>query len=218
MFEHFYPRPPCGGRPPADLSATAAPAISIHVPLAGDDLRAAVRAILELPISIHVPLAGDDSNAAQARPPPCYFYPRPPCGGRQLCKVLHAGLVRFLSTSPCGGRPVVITGGDSKIHFYPRPPAGDDGLAWIRNADFAGFLSTSPCGGRLLDGSNDERWILFLSTSPCGGRQHAVNVLEIARDISIHVPLRGTTFMASLLQTLLKFLSTSPCGGRLWAF
>ena len=36
-FCHFYPRPPCGGRPQPRQQGTKARYISIPVPLAGDD-------------------------------------------------------------------------------------------------------------------------------------------------------------------------------------
>ena len=55
--------------------------ISIHVPLAGDDIPA-----LDGPdhpvISIHVPLAGDDRVRILDGIEHHNFYPRPPCGGR----------------------------------------------------------------------------------------------------------------------------------------
>ena len=35
---YFYPRPPCGGRPPRKETSMPDGTISIHVPLAGDDL------------------------------------------------------------------------------------------------------------------------------------------------------------------------------------
>ena len=79
----FYPRPPCGGRPftrgRTDVSISflsTSPlrgttrvgvgcfyqsAISIHVPLAGDDSTTTMFLRSSL-ISIHVPLAGDDAS------------------------------------------------------------------------------------------------------------------------------------------------------------
>ena len=82
-------------------------------------------------ISIHVPLAGDDIPPLR-RCIPCrsHFYPRPPCGGR-------LGTVRgpcqpgdFYPRPPCGGRrslPGSRAGcSDISIHV---PLAGDDGAA-----------------------------------------------------------------------------------------
>ena len=77
----------------------------------------------------------------------------------------------------------------------------------------------------------------FQSTSPCGGRRDKALCLCIRFEISIHVPLRGTTLLGNQRQrdipisihvplrgTTLKsehhaqitfrFQSTSPCGGR----
>ena len=169
FFFYFYPRPPCGGRPckwypfvPPVAFLSTSPLrgttdkttvgkrrsiISIHVPLAGDDVH--YMGVYETEkISIHVPLAGDDVN-----PYPLF-----------LCKW------EFLSTSPLRGTTrigltiwmcsrisihVPLAGDDAdgrprycdhhiSIHV---PLAGDDRATQAYAKDPAGFLSTSPLRG-----------------------------------------------------------------------
>ena len=120
----FYPRPPCGGRLDEKFGGLQEFGISIHVPLAGDDITAGTLRAISV-ISIHVPLAGDDEGISQ----------------------FLGDLWKFLSTSPLRGTtPLVLVGlreinisihvplaGDDKrygaaccikYHFYPRPPCG----------------------------------------------------------------------------------------------
>ena len=56
--------------------------ISIHVPLAGDDVPTTSKTSFANEISIHVPLAGDDTSRLTVLFLTTDFYPRPPCGGR----------------------------------------------------------------------------------------------------------------------------------------
>ena len=77
---HFYPRPPCGGRPSVQSANVYSLAISIHVPRVGDD-------------RVYREYGADRVN----------FYPRPPCGGRlEFAGGVRNGVV-FLSTSPVWG-------------------------------------------------------------------------------------------------------------------
>ena len=148
---NFYPRPPCGGRlfvfkwlfaalkflSTSPLRGTtagpdparAASAISIHVPLAGDDRTEELKS-LKTSISIHVPLAGDDCWFAARQTSPQNFYPRPPCGGRPAASFAAATFTAFLSTSPLRGTTEEICDWfrvtDISIHV---PLAGDDSRA-----------------------------------------------------------------------------------------
>ena len=80
--QNFYPRSPCGERPPLADGAEPHAAISIHALLAESDAH---------PISI-------TSGKID-------FYPRSPCGERPLfsllCNLLH---YNFYPRSPCGER------------------------------------------------------------------------------------------------------------------
>ena len=214
-MNHFYPRPPCGGRPrtpqrgsrsetflstsplrgtttlgssftkgvtgflsTSPLRGTTVDvrhvlhhlhAISIHVPLAGDDRKSKAQAKHHC-ISIHVPLAGDDRSPALHTAPGGYFYPRPPCGGR------------LFHPPPCGrGR-----------YFYPRPP----------------------CGGRLFYPITPVFKNRFLSTSPLRGTTKTAAQTAQEAAISIHVPLAGDDTQTFTLNFVhYEFLSTSPLRG-----
>ena len=151
----FYPRPPCGGRrrpsrntgrPPPFLSTSplrgttdfggcihAERLISIHVPLAGDDLRLRYDVFDSAVISIHVPLAGDDSKEFTADDwRAAQFLSTSPLRGTTSSPgtlILH--LVNFYPRPPCGGRPLVDLHLFQIPYFYPRPPCGgrrDTGL------------------------------------------------------------------------------------------
>ena len=103
---YFYPRSPCGERPPLTSRAKTILAISIHALLAESDHAADISARREASISIHALLAESDHRQqngpirysgflstlslrrATPRPQPTprpipNFYPRSPCGERR---------------------------------------------------------------------------------------------------------------------------------------
>ena len=119
-MEHFYPRPPRGGRPHEKPRQSTLAAISIHA------LREEGDQSLH-PFVVHC----------------VYFYPRPPRGGRPAARILSVSCVGFLST-PSARR---ATGPSRSFlpgcrYFYPRPPRGGrPGIRhYVTSAD--GFLST----------------------------------------------------------------------------
>ena len=214
--QHFYPRPPCGGRPnpvhapytnrvflsTSPLRGTTVVHdqlagglhISIHVPLAGDDGWPVTGAARTRAISIHVPLAGDDGLSLMVVLYPSHFYPRPPCGGRR-------------GPGGIGG-----TNGRISIHV---PLAGDDG-----NTDFLvtgrlEFLSTSPLRGttstaRPTAGPSSD----FYPRPPCGGRLLPQFLQMCCLMIFLSTsPLRGTTVPPLVVLYNNLFLSTSPLRG-----
>ena len=190
-------------------------AISIHVPLAGDDamyqvglspktiflstspLRGTTAEELghadSIAISIHVPLAGDDKRQQTCAERRLYFYPRPPCGGRRLTALFRMLATRyFYPRPPCGGRLPASSCKSWRFHFYPRPP----------------------CGGRH---KSKLYWVwagIFLSTSPLRGTTHFNGEVNRVTHISIHVPLAGDDRCStSIGQRRDRFLSTSPLRG-----
>ena len=100
----FYPRPPCGGRPGKPGRSSACPSSFLSTP----SVRRAThqRQVSQVPISpisIHALRAEGDYDAFVLDNKAKDFYPRPPCGGRH-------------------GRPrPALT---LSMHFYPRPPCG----------------------------------------------------------------------------------------------
>ena len=119
------------------------------------------------------------------------FYPRTPAGCDPNGTFSHL-LKKFLSTHPCGVRPLMqllIT--ISISHFYPRTPAGCDiPLPYFLRSRF-----------------------IFLSTHPCGVRRFGSLEHQTAFEISIHAPLRGATnYQVSPFKSPLNFYPRTPAG------
>ena len=189
--------------------------ISIHVPLAGDDMTMSRRSAYHAFLSTS-PLRGTTVDVSNTFSAFTDFYPRPPCGGRRLTRYLFG----------CLG-----------LHFYPRPPCGGR----PRGLSFAGvrerFLSTSPLRGTTDIIALEYIWRLisihvplagddahsaatarssanFYPRPPCGGRQEILRRRYILGQISIHVPLAGDDPVSSTTpDPASKFLSTSPLRG-----
>ena len=54
------------------------------------------------------------------------FYPRSPCGERQISGIQRKRTSDFYPRSPCGERQTVPGGGHiTETHFYPRSPCGE---------------------------------------------------------------------------------------------
>ena len=85
MPRNFYPRPPRGGRRIRPLLGPHRQPISIHaLREEGDETIHQPRA--PHLISIHALREEGDEPCRALRPPQKYFYPRPPRGGRQVCR------------------------------------------------------------------------------------------------------------------------------------
>ena len=165
QFQHFYPRPPQGGRPtirrwtmPSGqfLSTPSARRATCAV--------TAFRKQLQI-ISIHALREEGDRPQAQVQSKADNFYPRPPRGGRPSRCCGTRSSTRFLSTPsarratcwpppPCL-RPVISIHalreeGDSLLpprpaacpNFYPRPPRGGRRSSPSAKASRPEFLST----------------------------------------------------------------------------
>ena len=120
--DHFYPRPPRGGRPPAQYAAGRNLAISIHALREEGDILLAITPGRKMPFLSTPSARRATKNPLSVVYLGCYFYPRPPRGGRPF--VLWVTSV-------------------ARSHFYPRPPRGGRlarSAAHITTA--RGFLST----------------------------------------------------------------------------
>ena len=139
---HFYPRSPCGERQ-----------LHRHCHVAGRrflstlSLRRATACwyIKEMTanISIHALLAESDQTKRLKKPKRLNFYPRSPCGERQLrvvrgdntkCISIHALLAesdKRETREPIG-----------TLHFYPRSPCGERHITQRSASSFPSFLST----------------------------------------------------------------------------
>ena len=123
--------------------------ISIHVPLAGNDVpnHRCVFAIIDFnprsprgerrfvlvgagggfEISIHVPLAGNDTRPAIRRPVRRHFNPRSPRGERRLTCWTSKRSAYFNPRSPRGERPVLLVIVSAMIDISIHVPlAGND--------------------------------------------------------------------------------------------
>ena len=159
---------------------------------------------------------GDDGLRSPRPHGWCYFYPRPPYGGRLLSiSIVYTGII-FLSTSPVWGTtpagrrlPVVLT---ISIHV---PRMGDDGRFRSGWTDAGYFYPRPPYGGR--PGLCQNR-IAFFSISihvpRMGDDKRGVRKSTPPRTISIHVPRMGDDGILSLYAVKESaFLSTSPVWG-----
>ena len=190
---HFYPRPPCGGRPFTRLASMVPPCISIHVPLAGDDgpvLGAGLSTTAFLSTS---PLRGTTKSSGPMCRGSLYFYPRPPCGGRRSTPSTCRQSPNFYPRPPCGGRPAApLRAPRSSAISIHVPLAGDDSVAGMQSSSWIKISIHVPLAGDDSTWWNPDRTAaVFLSTSP----------------------LRGTTRRAVGLAPPQKFLSTSPLRG-----
>ena len=103
---HFYPRSPCGERPPDNTDNATGKQISIHALLAESDGILLTLIIGFLEISIHALLAESDHAPSRRLCPRSNFYPRSPCGERQtMPSIRHISQTNFYPRSPCGERP-----------------------------------------------------------------------------------------------------------------
>ena len=215
---HFYPRPPRGGRHPAEHYILRVAYISIH-------------ALRE---------EGDpaDRPATEKR---CNFYPRPPRGGRRK---RHGTVQRKPNISIHALREE----GDEQMHitlevftyFYPRPPRGGrrDGVAPEKPRDL--FLSTPsarratrhwasipvmpvnfyprpPRGGRPSRCCCGDVGPYFYPRPPRGGRRSRRHWRGCRNPISIHA-LReeGDDVSSVLWYSCTDFYPRPPRGGRPW--
>ena len=104
----FYPRPPRGGRPAAQVTPHEMPNFYPRPPRGGRLAVLAFSALLAA-ISIHALREEGDRRGYRDRPDPVDFYPRPPRGGRQRLRLVAAQRHRFLST-PSARRATKLRG------------------------------------------------------------------------------------------------------------
>ena len=82
--QHFYPRPPRGGRPASIRTMATGAGIFLSTPSARRATCSAAAEYLRCRISIHALREEGDSCGAYHQSVRHYFYPRPPRGGRLL--------------------------------------------------------------------------------------------------------------------------------------
>ena len=102
---HFYPRSPCGERPPSLYIFSKHPGISIHALLAESDA-ANLIVLSKLPTFLStLSLRRATSLPIYLLQTPRHFYPRSPCGERPYSANKKARCTAyFYPRSPCGER------------------------------------------------------------------------------------------------------------------
>ena len=191
---NFYPRPPRGGRPGPGRCCRWFRWISIHALREEGDHKSLYAARL-LIISIHALREEGDFQFVNRFFQLCYFYPRPPRGGRRPAGSGLRESEPFLSTPSarratmplrrCSLRPAISIHalreeGDQRAaradrsasDFYPRPPRGGRHIPPCAPSVPHQFLST-PSARRATSSiaTNTRYWEHFYPRPPRGGRQ-----------------------------------------------
>ena len=192
---------------------------------------------LDLSISIHVPLAGDDVSWRCCAETSANFYPRPPCGGRLTPQMTVVAGCTFLSTSPLRGTTGCLRRRGISASFLSTSPlrgttpSAQPASCWssflstspLRGTTYSlrsgwtpqAFLSTSPLRGTTLQKTLTLLPTTFLSTSPLRGTTEGDLGADPAQRISIHVPLAGDDrYRCRKSHPHTDFYPRPPCGGR----
>ena len=171
----FNPRAPCGARHKFQGSPFSSSSISIHAPLAGRDMRAALYIRVSSEISIHAPLAGRDCRFYCPWFIGClYFNPRAPCGARlNRFSLLMMIFNYFNPRAPCGARHsrCPLDGYCFSISIHA-PLAGRDDLNNLLSFVPLGISIHAPLAGRDLKWNIWPRlqYEYFNPRAPCGAR------------------------------------------------
>ena len=198
---YFYPRSPCGERLQQAQGVRLKFSISIHALLAESDYTHPIGILVRVVISIHALLAESDHLKTSDHPHNTDFYPRSPCGERQLLpKPTPRPQPNFYPRSPCGERRnLCICDNTYTLDFYPRSPCGER-RSVHRTIDTASrFLSTLSLRRATLVGDKIAFEVRhFYPRSPCGERRDNGRILSAKYLISIHallaesdIPLRS---------------------------
>ena len=189
---HFYPRPPCGGRPTTPRHNGQPMQFLSTSPLRGTTLRLALVQRLHR-ISIHVPLAGDDTPVSSTTPDPASFLSTSPL--RRTTKKRgrsRASCSTFLSTSPLRGTTAAAAltwrWTDISIHVPLRGTTAAAALTW-RWTDIS--IHVPLAGDDAPSRKSTAVPGYFYPRPPCGGRRCPRRVGRPPQAISIHVPLAG---------------------------
>ena len=174
-MEHFNPRSHCRERLYAVSADYTDSAISIHVPIAGNDLLDSIKQDAELFISIHVPIAGNDRLEGTADKTDLLFQSTFPLQG--TTGVWNQGkLYQTISIHVpiAGNDPEIRACGLLQEYFNPR----------------------SHCRERLFFRCVFISFVNFNPRSHCRERLHRIIAYCYSRIFQSTFPLQGTTWMA----------------------
>ena len=142
-MQHFYPRPPRGGRHAKMERKNRRNSISIHA-LREEGDRVVLFITLIAPKFLSTPSARRATiHKLHAHRRARNFYPRPPRGGRLVRKASFDPQFAFLST-PSARRATLLRVLRNSVvqHFYPRPPRGGRLIFCLQPIILWLFLST----------------------------------------------------------------------------
>ena len=146
----------------------------------------------------------------------CYFYPRPPRGGRRFYLWVEMQRGYFYPRPPRGGRHATQDAAPGCIrNFYPRPPRGGrlnyGGCETLLGA----FLSTPSARRATCVNGFAHILVLFLSTPSARRATNSRKSVSQLRSISIHA-LReeGDLQLPVLRLSDSNFYPRPPRGGR----
>ena len=235
---YFYPRSPCGERPPRCRQHLRARRF-----LSTLSLRRATSKIMRLVFGLEflstLSLRRATQRSCERVHKLFHFYPRSPCGERRLCWCSGCRPpCHFYPRSPCGERHCHAAGGGKDYDFYPRSPCGERLNAPIRKFcksrisihallaesdaamgkptfEIAYFYPRSPCGERRAPVDRMPSSSEFLSTlslrratPPVGRRLRSILFLST---LSLR---RATSTLPIEVFTIADFYPRSPCGER----
>ena len=162
---HFYPRPPRGGRLPCRTRSAMGPWSFLSTPSARRATSPPSHQSENPHISIHALREEGDIGGPFDSCTRRDFYPRPPRGGRQRAKFAHIANAIFLSTP--SARRATKDCHETVCHpenFYPRPPRGGrPSMRKILPSSYR-FLSTPSARRATLSSQSYRSATKFLST------------------------------------------------------
>ena len=199
---NFYPRPPRGGRRVQQVVCSVPCPISIHALREEGD----IASCLSMPsgtIFLSTPSARRATLRSCRRCPlPCYFYPRPPRGGRRFqvrrqaapspisihalreegdLSVFAGADTPYISIHALREEGDHIFGGCQAVtrYFYPRPPRGGR-LMWTGSpSQCLHFYPRPPRGGRRANGNPSRAACVFLSTPSARRATSSAHVVQV---------------------------------------
>ena len=145
---YFYPRSPCGERPPG-ASVFRGWTLFLSTLSLRRATRPSVGSSAAEVISIHALLAESDISCALSASKLGDFYPRSPCGERRNANC------NYRNARPISIHALLAESDASQTNlpgrisdFYPRSPCGERQTAYFFLAGGRDFYPRSPCGER----------------------------------------------------------------------
>ena len=207
----FYPRSPCGERPPR-LSRVVPTPIFLSTLSLRRATNEALQKVQDIEFLSTLSLRRATTMATASKNRYLHFYPRSPCGERRKAQRQACLRYQFLSTLSLR-RATVLCLFPCRLFLLflstlSLRRATFTGFGWLQIV--YNFYPRSPCGERPSEKSTpEEAKRYFYPRSPCGERRVTVLGIQHKVGISIHALLAESDYdTSSLMQCQAKFLST----------